>query len=222
MLYDAVLFDLDNTLADRSAAVRRWAGELYDAEKAIGGKHTREEAVALIEGWDDGGRVFAPQLFDRIYEQFPGLTRSVAELVEWHRTAYPAAFQPDDEVTRLVSDLSARGVPWGIVTNGPAFQRDKVVAMGLDKLAGCIVVSHVFGHDKPAPEIFHEALRLLGGPEPGRTLFAGDTPASDIAGAKAIGMSTAWVRRGQGWPDDLTPPDHRIDHVAELRPVLGL
>ena len=42
--YQGVLFDLDNTLVDRAAAVVRIAHALYEAEPAIRAQTTRDEA----------------------------------------------------------------------------------------------------------------------------------------------------------------------------------
>ncbi len=52
------------------------------------------------------------------------------------------------------------------------------------------------GRRKPDPAIFERALERLG-VEPGRTLFVGDTLATDVAGAAALGMHTCqavWFR----------------------------
>lgn len=44
---DAVLFDLDNTLADRSAAIRRVGEKLWRAEPAAQAKDSLEDAIEL-------------------------------------------------------------------------------------------------------------------------------------------------------------------------------
>ena len=52
------------------------------------------------------------------------------------------------------------------------------------------------GRRKPDPAIFERALDALG-VEPARALFVGDTLATDVAGAKALGMRTCqavWFR----------------------------
>ncbi len=54
-LYDAVLFDLDDTLIDRRAAFLRWARSFYDAQPAVRAAVTWEEASRLLVEWDDRG-----------------------------------------------------------------------------------------------------------------------------------------------------------------------
>ena len=220
--YRAVLFDLDNTLGDRPAAVRRWAEKLYFSQPGLMAKVEREEAVRQIIEWDAGGHVFAPQLFERMVSEWPFVREGVDELVEWHRREYPAAFRPDPQVSRLLSRVTRAGLPWGIVTNGPPFQRDKVVALGLEKMAQCVVISLEFGAGKPGPAIFLEGLRLLGEDDPSKALFVGDSPAADIEGAHSAGMATAWLSHGRRWPEKLAPPTHTLARFTELSGVLGL
>ena len=64
--------------------------------------------------------------------------------------------------------------------------------------------------------IFRDAFDLTGLASPEQVMFVGDNPRTDIDGAKRFGMKTGWVRRGRRFPTDLQPPDHVIDHVAEL------
>jgi putative hydrolase of the HAD superfamily len=81
---------------------------------------------------------------------------------------------------------------------------------------------------KPSPEIFQHALTGLGGVEPARAAHVGDLRRTDIAGARASGMTSV---RYRGWYDDtksgmesdeLPDADHVIDDHAELPPLLGV
>ena len=83
-----------------------------------------------------------------------------------------------------------------------------------------MVVSSEVGYEKPDPRIYQDGLKQLGDAAAASTLFVGDNPETDIGGAQAIGMPTAWVRRGGTWPAGSQPPDYQIDHVDELRTVL--
>jgi putative hydrolase of the HAD superfamily len=219
--YSTVLFDLDNTLGDRPAAVRRWAEKFYFSQPGVMAKVERTEAVEQIIRWDAGGHVFAKELFTKMVEVWPYVRESVDELVKWHAVNYPAAFRPEPVMGRTVARMMRAGIEWGVVTNGPAFQRDKLVALGLDKLAGCVLISSEFGEAKPEPEIFKEALRRLHG-KPETSLFVGDSPAADIEGARKVGMDTAWMSLGRRWPAELRPPTHSLTRFADLSNVLGL
>ena len=220
--YQGILFDLDNTLVDRAAAVVGIAHALYDAEPAIRAQATRDEAVAKLVALDDDGAAGRHVLMERVLAQWPRIGRRHEELVAWYGARYVALYEEDSRMQALVAALRRAGTPWGIVTNGNSHQHDKAPLLGPEANPGCFIVSAEIGHTKPAPEIFHEALRQTGLTASRRVLFVGDNPVADIGGAQAVGMSTAWVRRGRAWPTALQPPDHQVDHVAELAPMLGL
>ncbi len=74
---------------------------------------------------------------------------------------------------------------------------------------------------KPNAFIFRQALDLLGLP-PERVLMIGDTPETDIAGARGVGMPAALVETGN--PTDGAaelPPTVQVADLAELRGLLG-
>jgi putative hydrolase of the HAD superfamily len=213
--YSTVLFDMVNTLGDRPAAVRRWAETFHFSQPGVMAKVERADAVEQIVRWGAGGHVFAKELFAKMVEVWPFVRESVDELVKWHALNYPAAFRPEP----VVGPMMRAHIAWGVVTNGPSFQRDKLVALGLDKLAGCVLISSEFGEAKPDPEIFREALHRIGG-KPESSLFVGDSPAADIQGARKVGMDTAWMSLGRIWPAELRPPTHTLTKFADLSKVL--
>ena len=79
------------------------------------------------------------------------------------------------------------------------------------------------GHYKPAPEIFEHALAGLGGIEPSASAHVGDLRRTDVAGARAMGMTA--VRYTGVFDDDSQPePEghHVVDHHAALTEVLPI
>lgn len=219
-MYEAVLFDLDNTLADRAAAVRHVAGVFYDSHPQLHSSYGREEVVAAYVLGDRDGFRTRREMFESIDARWPELKLDFDQFFSLYETEVLRAYSPDPKVTSLVNEIEEHGLLWGIVTNGTPFQRRKVRCVGLEGRPSCVVVSEEFGHSKPEPEIFLEALRLVGQPDPASVMFAGDNPEADIAGAKALGMRTAWVHRARAWPLELAPPDHVIGHVGDLSRVL--
>jgi HAD superfamily hydrolase (TIGR01493 family) len=72
---------------------------------------------------------------------------------------------------------------------------------------------------KPRPEPFELALRHLG-LRPGDVIHVGDSPASDIAGAAALGIDTAYLdRAGRPLPPGLSAT-HTINTLTALLPLL--
>ena len=75
---------------------------------------------------------------------------------------------------------------------------------------------------KPDPAIFRAALDGLGIDDPATVVHVGDLKRTDVAGARAMGMTTV---RFRGALDDDEPgdeADHVIDRLTELPTVLGI
>lgn len=80
-------------------------------------------------------------------------------------------------------------------------------------------ISAVVGHEKPSPEFFRWALRECQS-TPERTLHIGNRLDTDVRPARALGLGTVWVLRGEA-PADPTP-DQRAEAdlvVADLSTV---
>ncbi|MDP6822902.1 MAG: HAD-IA family hydrolase [Dehalococcoidia bacterium] len=191
----AVLFDLDKTLAD-------WPPFL------------RHIGLILRNAGDDTPR--------RTGDQGGTFPRGLQWFENWMRRTQAPGYRPEQRVLDMLAALEAADVPWGIVTNGTRWQHVKLVNMGIQPEPECLVISKEFGHKKPEPEIFAEALSRLGGPQPSETLFVGDNPLMDIHGASNAGLITAWIRRGRVWKWGPPEPDFTIDHVDEVPGILGL
>lgn len=220
-LYAAALFDLDNTLWDRDAAIRATGRLLHETYPAVRAATTVDEAEAKFAAFDERGLAGRERLIARTLEEWPGIGLSPEELADWYLKWSRMVLPQDPDVLPLLRDLNAAGVPWGIVTNGPSSgQHMTIRSRGLEGLTGCVIVSEEVGYRKPAPEVFRSALDCLGVP-PGRdVLFVGDDVAADMVGAKGVGLSTAWVTNGQSWPEGVEPPDHQVSHVSQVGPLL--
>lgn len=193
----AALFDLDNTLLDRDAGFVRWV-----SQRAAPGDIPR--LVAL----DRGGHGPRPALFQAI----AALTGEAP--AEVHRAFYAeiggcCPLRPDaDALLRRLTGV----VPTAIVTNGPArSQRHKLRTAGLLDRVDAVVVSGELGVDKPAPAPFLAALAALGVGTEGAWMV-GDHPVCDIAGGRAVGLSTVFVR--SAWFEDCAA-DRVVDALTE-------
>ena len=215
-----LIFDLDNTLIDREAAFIRLARKFY--EEHLNGKAnlTRDDAVELMVQWDDDGHSDRHAMLARWLSQWPKAGLEMDSLRPWYRSEMDRQVGPDAQVNTFLAQLNYRQVPWGVVTNGPASQRNKCRGAGLDELAPFIIVSEEAGYEKPDPRIFRDALEATGLSEPAQIMFVGDNPVADIDGAKRFGMQAAWIRRGRPYPADLQLPDHVIEHVTHVRNIL--
>ncbi len=203
MLYRVIFFDLDDTLFDRTVALRGWVTSHLGSLDA--------EALAWIFALDDRGRRPRLHFAAGVIERF-GLHRTVCELA----SAFPAELahhvEPETGVRETVERL-ARDRRVAIVTNGGAAQRDKLQRAGLADVVEQVFISGELGIAKPAPGIFERALAWSEA-APGECLFVGDDPINDIAPAAALGMATAWLPRGP-WVGS-EPPRLTIHSIPEL------
>ena len=218
-----MVFDLDNTLLDRTALFADVAGAFYDEHLARRDSVTRNAALDLMVLWDEDGYGDRQAMRRRWLTEWPNTGLDDEALATWYGAAMDRLARPDGEVNAMLAGFNERGMPWGIVTNGDSDrQRGKCRGVGLDRLAPFIIVSGEMGYEKPDQRIFRDALEATGLTSPERVLFVGDTPTADIDGAKRFGMRAAWVRRGREYPVDLLPPDYVIDRVTGVREILGL
>jgi 2-phosphoglycolate phosphatase len=92
--------------------------------------------------------------------------------------------------TPLLQQLRDHGLPWGIVTNKPAWLTDPLVAtLGLTTQAACVVSGDTTRERKPHPLPLLHAAQLIG-IAPANCLYVGDAE-RDIQSARAADMESA-------------------------------
>jgi len=212
----AVLFDLDDTVVDRAAGLRKYAEHLHaefyaelqpcnaaELHKALlaaddFGSMDQAEALAASPLWRT-----APEAHV-LYEHWGAHFGSMA-------TLFPGCLE-------LLIDLRRASVRLGLITNGgSAMQRSKIEAIEIAPLLDVIVISSEVGVRKPDPRIFALALDQLGC-APSDAWFVGDHPDQDIRGAAAAGLKPFWVQTGAFNATDVQC--NHIESVASLRGYL--
>ena len=182
-LVDAVLFDLDGTLADT----------LPDLASAMNAALAEHGATALAplcyRGAVTGGSLamigtaLGPRANpDRVQRIRRAFLAYYAEGIAARTRLFPG-------IEGVLNEIEARGLGWGIVTN-KAFDltRRLVDALGMAQRTSCIVCGDTLRHAKPHPEPVLHACRLLGA-LPARCLFVGDSP-GDVAAGRGAGVRT--------------------------------
>ncbi|MDP9235900.1 MAG: HAD family hydrolase [Chloroflexota bacterium] len=186
------IFDLDNTLVDRTAAFRssaRW----FAIQRGLDPAHV----VPWMEAADEGGQRPRPELFASARAEFR-LDDPVRELAAAWWPAYLDFYRCADDTIEALKALRTQDWKIGIATNGDIGQEEKLRRAGLDRLVDAWCVSELVGHAKPAPEIFRLVAERCGATLEGAWMV-GDSGPTDIAGAVAAGISSAWLHRGRVW-----------------------
>jgi putative hydrolase of the HAD superfamily len=118
----------------------------------------------------------------------------------------------------VLSQLRARGLRLGVVTNGiDRVQRARLKAARLESLFAVVVTSEGCGFAKPDPRILEVALAGLE-VEPREALYVGDDARTDGGAATAAGVPFCWIDRGFGAPT--RGPHVRLRHLRELLAVV--
>jgi putative hydrolase of the HAD superfamily len=227
----AIFFDLDGTLIDDDAAYRRalqrTADEACEPNPGL-------DPDELARAYDDLANKMPPSgledvdarrrfLWRKTFAAFglndPTLVRETAARYAEYRLEMGNAYP---EAREILERLHGR-VPMAVITNGPdAGQRDKLAFTRLDRYFQLIVVSGEVGLAKPDARIFQHALEALGvGAD--AAWHIGDNVNTDVAGAKAAGLTAVWLNRdGRDRHEIAVAPDFEIASLAELPGLLGL
>jgi len=234
----AVTFDLWNTLLTGTPGAveirsRFWREVIVERGLDIGDDLLHGTLSMLPTRFDEewrAGRQYGPT--EALADCF---TAFGDRLASEDRDALAAAFEaasyelkvaPVADAADVLSAVAATGVAVGIIS-------DTTLAVGrhhrtyLDQHR---ILQHVtfaafsdeVGVYKPDPAIFRVALDGLGIDDPTTVAHVGDLMRTDVAGARAMGMSTVRFRGVVDDPEDGTEADHVIDRLADLPRVLGL
>jgi HAD superfamily hydrolase (TIGR01549 family) len=234
----AVTFDYWNTLCWEEAGHMRglrmdaWGGLLEEAGFAV--ERTLLDAVfqhsweRFTEAWNANQQYQAAQAAEEMLERLGFEVPPVVakELVrEFADVGHKAELHLTDGVVDCLRALDAAGVRLGIICD-VGMTSSPILRAHLDRHGLLDVFDHwsfsdEVGHYKPSPVIFEHALDGLGGVAPERALHIGDIRRTDVAGAKAMGMTAV---RYTGVSDDQTQQDPEGDfviaHHAELLPIV--
>jgi phosphoglycolate phosphatase len=178
-----VLFDLDGTLADTAPDL----GRALNLQRARHGLPSlpddviRPHASHGSRGLLGIGFGIGPEdaSFAAMREEYLGLYDEVF-------CQHPILF---DGMAELLSEIEARHLRWGVVTNKPRrFTLPLMEKLGLNKRAASIVSGDDCEHPKPYPDTLLLASKQAG-VAPSSCIYVGDAERDVIAG-KAAGMRT--------------------------------
>jgi len=228
----AVFFDLDDTLVGDGAvdAALLAIGELAARHPDLDTDAMRTANATVWSGcWASQGEqwmrgelkddALTREVWRRTLSGAGAGGELVDEAVELHLEAERRTFALFEDSRDVLVELRRRGIPIGLITNGPsAFQREKLRTVGIDGLFDVVVASGDIGVLKPDAEIFRHALDRAGVLS-AASLHVGDSFAADVMGAVGAGLSAFWLNR-----ERIAAPPNAPRHVEgdSLRTVLEL
>ncbi len=207
-----VLFDLDGTMLDT-------APDLAFALNTLLQEQDKEELpLTTIRPAVSLGGVAMLKLgffLDEESKEFARLRQRFLEIYSENIARQSRFF---DGMEDLLEQLDRKQIPWGIVTNKPAWLTAPLMSeLGLDKRTPCIVSGDTAEHSKPHPAPMYYACKLLACSAQD-TLYLGDAQ-RDIEAGNAADMTT--VIANYGYIDNkeetgLWGADGSIDKPVEL------
>lgn len=214
----AVLFDLDGTFADTAPDLA------FALNAAL--EHFNRPVLSLeqIRPAVSHGGIALIRLGFQIEPNTPGFEERRQTLLQIYLDNICRHSRLFEGMEQVLNALAANNIPWGIVTNKPAWLTDPLMAqLPLPQHSSCIVSGDTCTHNKPHPEPILYACDLLGA-APAKTLYVGDAERDLIAG-RAAGNTTVCALFGYIQPEDqpdLWPADHYIHQAIDLLALLGL
>ncbi len=237
-----VLFDLGSTLQEYSnedwaSLDRELSRNLYSYISERGHGHRLPPLDEFIETmhigtrarWDEARATMRGRpLLDLLQPMFDQLgiegLRPEECMLPWYGSV-PSHIYIEPDVRPTLEALRDQGLKLGLVSNTswPAAAHDPdLERLGILDLLPCRIYSCEFGWEKPAPQIFHAALKGIG-LQPEQVAFVGDFLRYDIKGAQGAGMKGIWKRipsRPTDLDDFTVKPDATIERIGELPAVL--
>ena len=218
----AVIFDVDNTLTDFMRVKRACVEAAVEGMIDAGLRVPKDEMVAKIFDtyWKEG--VEDQKIFDKVLKaEFGRIDYKLlaAGIVGYRRSkAGTMALYPHVNMTLL--ELMRLGVKSAALSDAPKLEVWlRIVGLGLHHFFDQVVTSQDLGTHKPAPEPFRKALEVLGS-QPGETIMVGDWADRDVAGAKSLGIRTAWAKYGDTHETKDSGAEFVLDDIYELVDII--
>ena len=197
IFFDAVgtLFYLTKTVGDHYAYVSREVGLNLDAQALERAFHTAWKNMpqrADIEGPrenDDKGwwRELVDFVLHRVAPSLSELDRDNFFEIAYEHFAEAGVWEVYPEVLDVLGQLQPR-FQLAVISNFDGRLRLILEHLGVSKFFTHIFVSSELGADKPDPEIYQRALKLID-IKPSEALHVGDDPERDWQAASAAGLS---------------------------------
>ncbi|ULQ46458.1 HAD-IA family hydrolase [Flagellatimonas centrodinii] len=208
----AWLFDLDGTLVDTAPDLAAAANHLrrLDGLSPLPVDHYRPAASGGARGLIKAGLGLADD-----HPRFPALRDQFLAHYRAHLADQSRLFEGLEPVLR---SMEQRHIPWGVVTNKPAWLTVPLMtALDLAERAAVCVSADEAPAPKPAPDALLLACaraKLL----PGECHYVGDDR-RDIEAGRAAGMRTVavnWGYTGNNGAPASWGADHLVDHPTDL------
>ncbi|RJW33850.1 HAD family hydrolase [Clostridiales bacterium TF09-2AC] len=205
MRYSHIVFDIDNTLIDTTAAVLH---SLQKALREVTGEHREVGKLAPVLG------IPGLQAFEMLGIQSPELIFRIYPLWEKYMNSYQHTAYVYEGIRPLLKYLKNEGYGLGIITSKTASQYESTfVPFGIAGYFQCTVTADDTVHHKPGPEPMN-AYMWMNDVRPSQVLYVGDS-VYDMECALAAGTDSALALWGCHDPEGI-PSTYRFAAPGDM------
>lgn len=214
----AVVFDLDHTLFDRYATIKKLVPQLrkhFDLGDGITDEYFIQELSYadkhfVHKGWEG---IYNHLVSKGIFKTLPGF----AEYTEIVLRHFKHIAEKYDFAEPALKKIKSKGYKIGLITNGShELQYKKLGKLELTDLFDEIIVSGDTPYQKPDERIFLMMAERMG-VAPQEMMYVGDHPLNDVEGSRKAGCVSVWVKTTGTWIfPEIEKPTLQIETVEEL------
>lgn len=214
----AVLFDLDGTLIDTAPDMAAALNHILNEEGL-----DRLPLETIRPHVSRGGLALTRLAFDahRKEDEIEPLRLRFLDYYLQHIAEHSQLFDGFDLV---LGRLEQQAIPWGVVTNKPAWLTDPLMLqLGLSKRSAVTISGDTTAQKKPHPLPLITAAKAINR-DCKQCLYIGDDP-RDIVAGNAADMTTVIARYGyitDASDFDSWQADTQIDHPLQILDLLGI
>ena len=188
----ALLFDLDETILDRTSSLIKFVNWQAEVQLALNNTQKRNYLSRFIE-LDNYGSLWKDKVYEILIPEFSITNYSADDLLSVYVETFSKFCQPKLHSLDAIRDIKEMGLKLGLVSNGRSpFQERNFASLGISELFDTIVISETVGYRKPDHRIFEHSCRNIN-VTPSESIFVGDNPLTDIRGANSVGMYTVFI-----------------------------
>lgn len=212
-MIQAVIFDLDGTLLNRDASLRKFIDGQYERLNEWVGYIPKDKYISRFIELDCRGYVWKDKVYQQLVCEFTITGINWTDLLQDYITQFKKSCVPFPHLIKMLEELRSKNLILGMITNGKGhFQIDNIRALGIEKYFETLLVSEWEGIKKPDPQLFKRAMDQLN-VLPNESIYVGDHPEYDIKAAQNVGMKAIWKKDCQ-W--NHVNADFIVDDLAEI------
>lgn len=214
----AAVFDLDHTLFDRYATIRKIAPDIiafFDVNEGVTAESFAEELCYadkqyVHKGWQ---KIHEYLINKNMFKTIP----TYEEYVQCVLRSFKTTTVKYDFAIPVLKEIKNMGIKTALITNGdPELQNFKLMSLGMTDCFDEIIISGETAYQKPDARIFQLMARSLG-IKTNEMLYIGDHPLNDVDGSRKAGCVPVWVKTTGTWTfPEIEKPELQVETVKEI------